>query len=152
MIRSVFVLAAALVSVSAYAMPTVGDYAAYDVVLPNPNKTVISFQQELVAFDATRNEFILRRTQKFPGQAEKVETVPVSTADLLDDATVDSILAYCAGAGGTLQTITVPAGTFNTCPIPQNRDGSKVVYVAKVPFGFARMTDGGFDILLRSFH
>lgn len=141
MIRSAFVLAAALVSVSAYATPRVGDYAAYDVSIALNGQTMqATLQQELVQHDATQNQFLQRQTIDIPGQQQQVEDSWTPASDFLDDATIEAILGNCAAANGTPQTITVPAGTFDTCAVKFENEGSTgTAFITKVPFGAARV-------------
>ena len=81
-----------------------------------------------------------------------------SLVHVLDDTTIDAIVANCTSAGGTAQSISVPAGTYNACAMNfDNQDSKGTVWITQVPFGVARVDttikENGVQVsaLLRSF-
>jgi hypothetical protein len=157
MIRIVSVLALALVSASAYATPKLGDYAAFDLTASQNGQTAQgSLEQEIV--QANGDQFLERQTVTFSGQAPEITDNWKPVSEFLDDNTINSIVANCASAGGTAQSITVPAGTYNTCAMNFDSEDSKgTVWITMVPFGVARVDttikENGVQVtaLLRSF-
>lgn len=157
MIRIVSVLALALVSASAYATPKLGDYAAFDLTATQNGQTAQgTLEQEIV--QANGDQFLERQTVTFSGQTPEVSEGWKAVSDFLDDATIDAIVANCASAGGSAQSITVPAGTYNTCAMNfDNQDSQGTVWITMVPFGVARVDttikENGVQVsaLLRSF-
>jgi hypothetical protein len=141
MIRTLSVLALAMASTSAYATPRLGDYAAFNAVLSLNGQTMqADVQQEIVQHDTSKNEFLERQTVAFSGRSPEVTDSWKAADQFLDDATIEAVLGNCAAAGGTAQAITVPAGTFDTCAMPFDNEGSKgIVWIAKVPFGVAKL-------------
>src|SRR5690606_17551356 len=105
-----------------------------------------SFQQEIVQFDSAKNEFLERQTVLMEGQPSEVTDLWKPASEYIDDATIDAILANCDSVGGTPQAVTTRAGVFNTCAMNfDQEDSSGTAYVAKVPFGVARV-----DTVLKS--
>jgi hypothetical protein len=157
MIRIITALALALVSASAYATPKLGDYAAFDLTATqNGQSAQGTLEQEIV--QANGDQFLERQTVTFSGQAPEVSDAWKAVSDFLDDNTINAILANCASAGGTAQSITVPAGTYNTCAMNFDSEDSKgTVWITAVPFGVARVDtlikENGVQVsaLLRSF-
>ena len=149
----------------AFAMPSIGDLAFFDATIQFPGETPQNFSltQELLQQDPWGND-LERVTENFPGNPPLVEDNWINSANLNSDATVNDDLANCARRNGSLQTLTVPAGTFSTCKMNysgSDANGNAVtgtVWVGKVPFGFVkantvRQDDGQETYLsLRSFH
>lgn len=140
MIRSLSILALALVSTSAYATPRLGDFAAFNAVISVNGQTIqADVQQEIVQQDAGNNQFLERQTVVLSGRSPEVTDSWKAADEFLDDATIDAILANCAAAGGTSQAITVPAGAFDTCAVPFDNESTQgIAWIAKVPFGVAK--------------
>jgi hypothetical protein len=157
MIRFVSVLALALVSASAYATPKLGDFAQFDLTISLDGQSAQGeMVQEIV--QANGEKFLERNTVNIPGQAPEVTENWKPASEFMDDATIDAILANCADAGGSLQNVSVPAGTFTTCALNfDNEESRGTAWVAKVPFGVARLqstikaNNVTVDALLRSF-
>jgi hypothetical protein len=160
MIRSLLVFSALVFSLSAYASPKVGDYAAYATTLSLNGQTIqADVQRELTQFNASTNQYLERQTTQISGQSPQVNESWTDASNYLDDATIDSVLANCAASGGALQAVSVPAGSFNTCALPfSSDDSSGTAFVAKVPFGVVRLdsvrkSDGmTTQMNLRAFH
>lgn len=137
--NKLFIALAALISVQAYATPKVGDFAEFDTVLSlNGQQVTGSITLEIIQQN-DQNQFLRRETVVFPGQDTQTEEIWINADELINDATIDNVLANCATSGGALQTISVPAGEFQTCALPSEGEDSKdLAYVAKVPFGIAQ--------------
>ncbi len=129
-----------LFSLTAWATPQVGDFAAYDLqITMGENSLEAQVQNELLQENQKDGTFLERETTTLQGETETSEEWK-SASDYLDDVAIDNALANCAEIGGTLQSIEVPAGRFDTCRIAfDNADAEGVIYIAKVPFGFAQV-------------
>lgn len=124
-----------IVSASALAMPKVGDSALYRIQTQG-----MTFTQkiELVSYDASDDTFVQKETTTHQGQSQ-VEVNNVAASDLINDQTADLMLQYCQSQmGGTLQNISVTAGTFATCSVYDPASQSQV-WMGKVPFGMVKI-------------
>lgn len=136
-----------LASMIAEATPALGDKSVYDVTLAKGGQSMVgTVSFELTAYNKSTDSWTQISITDFNGQ-KRTQTETIEGQDLLDDATIDSILTDCAGRGGKEETIDSPAGSFPSCAVPVvNSDGTGTVWVAKVPFGFskwiANRTDG----------
>jgi len=132
-------VSAFLLTASAYAMPTVGDDAVYDLTLSNATSTVQgSAEFKLTAFDSSANQYTQQTTITTNGQSQ-VSSETEDAAGMLTDAQVASAIAHCSAAGGTNLSFTVPAGVFDTCALPIDNDGTTgTVWIAAVAFGVAK--------------
>ncbi len=133
-------LALLFVSTTAFATPKVGDFAMFDTAISLNGQAVQgTVSVELMNFDAAQG-YLQRQTVEFPGRAAEVTEEWMTEDNFLSDETIDMALANCPAAGGTAQTITVPAGTYNTCAIKfDNEQSSGIIWVGKVPFGIVRL-------------
>lgn len=154
---SLVILSLTLAAAYAEATPALGDRSVYDVTLSKDTQTMqghVTF--ELTAFDKSTDLWTQTTTTDFEGQ-KQTQTDTVATADLLDDATIDSVLTNCSAHGGKEETVKSAAGDFAACAVPvSNSSGSGTIWVSKVPFGYAKWnitrTDGvNIDSLLESF-
>jgi hypothetical protein len=137
----------------AHAMPTVGDEVIFSSVRVNTGAvTTGTFEMKLASFNTASGNWSEIQTTTENGVA-KTETEQVPNSALLTDSSVALLLTSCAGMGGALQTVTVPAGTFPTCAIPSNSDFSKgTLWIAKgVVFGIVQedftQADGTHTVL-----
>jgi len=155
--KTIFVtFAALLVSASAFAMPTIGDHSVFNLSYTQQGNTMTgTLDQSITAFDSASGNYTVHSIVTLGKQNDVQDQ---QTNQLLDDATVADILANCANYQGQPQSVTVPAGTFNTCALPNNgNDGSKgTVWVGNVSFGTVKFdqvkTDGTHIVLeLQSF-
>lgn len=128
---------ATLASVVAFAYPSVKDSATFKGTYAAAAGGSIDFTQtiEIVSFNASASQYTLKNTVVYNGQTN-VQNADVAADQLLNNARVASILADCSQMGGTLESLTVPAGTFNTCKVPQER--GSMIWVADAPFGFVK--------------
>ncbi|MGE0634433.1 MAG: hypothetical protein AB7O96_18600 [Pseudobdellovibrionaceae bacterium] len=126
------------ISLSAQAMPSVGDFAQYDYVA-DYNGDVIkgTIETEILEKDEAAGRFKILETLIVSGEEPDVVEYWKDEENLITDEYIDAILGDCTGYEGTEQTITVPAGTFNTCLIEFRTETTYASSdVAKVPFGF----------------
>ena len=148
-----------LLSTSAFAMPSVGDVAEYDATVttsqggPYPGV----FTQKLTEFNASTQQFHLVRTVNF-GQAQSSEEW-VGVGQLVSDQLVSGVLAQCPQNGGTLETVSVPAGTFSTCAVPYDDAQSKgMLWVGAATFGiiksqnYDKKSQQQSNLSLKSYH
>jgi hypothetical protein len=138
---------------TAFAMPTLGDDVIFSSVRVNAGAVITgTFEMKLVSFDSTSGKWTERQTTTENG-VTKVENEQILSSALLTDAGVALLLANCTTMGGTLQTVTVPAGTFPTCAIASNSDFSNgTLWVAKgIVFGVVQedftQADGTHTVL-----
>lgn len=128
-----------LAAIVAEATPALGDKSVYDVTLSRGNQTLtgtVTF--ELTNYNKAANSWTQTSTTDFNGQ-KQTQTETIEAKDLLEDSSIDYMLTNCAARGGTTETITSPAGAFQTCAVPvNNANGAGTVWVAKVPFGYAK--------------
>jgi len=141
--KSIVLVAALFSSAVAFAMPKVGDYAMINVSLGG--SAIGTLENEVVQFDAAKNQYLLRSTQDLMGQRKSNDTWGAGVSDQL----INDILTNCSAKGGTPQSITVPAGAFATCALPVNSGGSTgTMWVGMVPFGIVKadITNSGNQI------
>jgi hypothetical protein len=137
---SMIALAALVMSSSAFAMPSVGDDAVFALTATVNGQTYTGTGEEkLVAFDAASNNWTEQNTFVISGQTQ-TQNQTVQTNQLLTHTTVAAVMSNCAAYGGTPQSITVPAGTYNTCSLPVNSNGQTgTVWVASgIAFGMVQ--------------
>jgi hypothetical protein len=137
--KSILVLVSALVmTTSAYAMPNVGDEATFAVTSTQAGQTQTgTLQMMLMSQNVSADTWSEQVTTTIAGQSS-VQTSDVPSEQLMSDAEAQALLANCAAANGTAQTITVPAGTFNTCELPADDASAGTsgnVWVGEAIFG-----------------
>jgi hypothetical protein len=124
----------ALSSVS-FATPAVKDQVTFKGVFAGGGGGTIDFQQTLEITGFANEQWLVRSTLLVNGQ-NRVEDIQVGKADLMDDAQLKMIIENCAQMGGTSESLTVPAGSFLTCAVDQERGGK--VWLGEVPFGIVK--------------
>jgi hypothetical protein len=136
---SMILLAFFGMNISAFAMPTVGDQALFAVTdTTNGQNYTGTVEIKLVSFDAAAKQWDEQELITVGGQTNTRQQT-LTTDQLLTDASVQGILNNCTAYNGTLQTITVPAGTFGTCALPDNGNGQTgTVWVSNVTFGIVQ--------------
>lgn len=136
---SLALLTVTLASMIAEATPALGDKSVYDVTLAKGGQSMagtVTF--ELTNYNKATNSWTQTSTTEFNSQ-KQTQTETIQGKDLLDDATIDTVLGNCAARGGKTETVTSPAGSFPSCAVPvTNSDGTGTVWVSKVPFGFSK--------------
>lgn len=146
-------LATLVFATAAHAMPLVGDYANFDIVITNGTDNMTG-SYEIALTGQNSAGFQMSTTVKLGNQPAQKDQQTVAATDLMDDATVASVLANCAAYGGALQQLAVAAGTFNTCAVPTQNDAGQTngtVWIGQVPFAVvkqAQKRDDGLDMIL----
>ena len=118
--------------------PSVGDKAVYHVEITQGNVTTSPYDTstEVTAVDQAASTMTLVTAIIVNGQViqSQSDTTPISTYTDLS-----SSVEHCASASGTLEKLTTPAGTFDTCHINQTIAGiSENLWYANVPFGLVK--------------
>lgn len=122
------------------AYPTLNDYASYSGKIKTPAGTLDAIKQEvqITEFDAKRDSFKQVVVLTMNGQTQKDE-VWTNKKDLVSAKDVQDILTNCAQNQGTIETVQVAAGTFNSCALAhQEGDVMTKTWVADVPFGVVK--------------
>jgi hypothetical protein len=148
-----------LASPMAFAMPTVGDFAAFDVqstVDGHQQTGVVSY--ELSSYDAATKKFHERLTAQETGGPVRVGEKDLTTENLVSDKEIADYLSNCRTYGGRAETLTTPAGSFKTCAISTNDDTTeRTIWYGKVPFGIVKddvtlsLTGDRMIVILKSF-
>jgi len=136
--KSVF-LAVSLFSFSALAIPSVGDFAKYEI---SQGANSLFLSQEIKAIDSNKGlvtvEVSLEQNGKSQSSVSDVDLKTIPTA-----AALESAIKNCVQIGGTNETVTVKAGTFETCKVPTENG---TINLGLVAFGLVKVvgtTDDG---------
>lgn len=129
-------LAVLAFSVVASAYPALKDTATFNGLYEGGGGGSMNFTQKLEIVGQNGTKFVVRSTLSLPNGQTQTQDQSLEGSDLLSPDTVNMILAQCSQAGGALESLTVPAGTFQTCAIPQERGGK--VWVGDVVFGIVK--------------
>ncbi len=116
------------------------DFASYNLSVTTDGKTETgSTEQSVLSYDSKSDQFEIKIVTKISGQ-EEVEEEWIDREELLSASFATSVIANCVSEGAVLETITVPAGKFQTCRVEM---GTGQIWFAAVPFGIVklRMTD-----------
>lgn len=126
--------------------PSIGDTASYNLTSPAQPGITIEIVSTLTDFDATTNEFTKLSTMTVMGNSQE-QTEMVDKDEL---SNFDQIITFCESdmIKGKLETVTVPAGTFNTCKLSIQ---GQSVNIADVPFGVVKATSAEYNMELTSF-
>ena len=122
-------------------MPNIGDDAIYDIVEVASNGATVQGQSEvyLQSYDASTNTWLERYSLNLNGQGT-VENRQIAGSDLLSDAVIQASLSNCGQSGGSLQVVSVPAGTFTACAVPcSSAGGQGTMWIANVVFGYVKL-------------
>lgn len=132
----IFVAVTTIASLAA-AHPAVNDMAAFKGTYHSAAGGFIEFENklELVGYDAQKQVYQLRVTTTFQGRNE-IQNVEAGADQFISTAMAKDAVANCATYNGKSETLTVPAGTFNTCAIGTDNGGT--IWITDVPFGFAK--------------
>jgi hypothetical protein len=134
--KAFLILAALVVSTSAFAMPKVGDKALYEGTMKhNGQDMAFTMESVLTAYDAAANRYNQTNTMQMQGETH-AESGWVDAVNLLTDAQIDQVLAECAKFGGVSEEVAVKAGRYQTCRLA-NGDGT--VSLGKVAFGIVKI-------------
>jgi len=128
------ILGSLVFTTTALAMPAVGDYALYSITHMNQTGT---YESTIKAKDGAT--FTVENKINIGGQTQ-VQSEQKKEADLFSDSSVANLLAQCAQSGGNLETVTVHAGSFNSCKVPfQNNDSSGYLWLGQVAFAILKV-------------
>jgi len=127
-IRASIFCAFALLGATASAVePSVGDYAAYSV-----NGT--TEDALLLAHDPANSKFQIRRTRQ--GSPSVTADSWVSASQVQEGTQLQTNLLICRSLKGTVESVSVPAGTFTACRLQFVREGkTETTWIGHVPFG-----------------
>jgi hypothetical protein len=138
-LQSTLAILCLVAAVQAQATPNLGDKSVFTVNLtqgPQSMDGIVTF--ELTGFEKSTDSWTQITTTEFNGQKD-VQKSSMATQDLLTETMIDETLANCGSKGGTVDTVTCAAGTFPACAVPVTNDqGVGTLWVAKVPFGYAK--------------
>ena len=147
-------------SFPAFAFPTVGDEALFDLTQTDSSGNTLqgTYEVEILGYDSTMHRYEQRSTQILDGDTS-VQEGETDENQFYSDSVVTDILNRCAQYGGVLETVTVPAGTFNTCAVPySDAYGTRgITLYTHVPYSTAKQTrtnsfNQTVSLTLRSFH
>lgn len=142
-------LALLLAATIAQATPAVGDIASFSGTTVHAGQTYpLQITLQLTAFDQPTGAFTQVTTTQVAGQTQ-TRSEQVAAADMITDATVESLLTNCVANGGVSEIVAVPAGTFETCKIAG--DDGTLYNVGRVPFGITMVTSPENNLSLVSY-
>lgn len=138
--KSIIVLAAFLFNISAYAGPVKGDLVRYKVTTTSHGHSQILEQKiEVTGVDANKGTYTTTVTITYNGN---VVSQSNEESDLNSANESENTLDHCADMPSdmaSIETITVPAGTFKVCHIKTSDGGSTFdQYLGKVLFGLVK--------------
>lgn len=142
-----------LSSTAAFAYPAIGDYAMWKgTSVRNGMSSNISLERSITGFDASMDMFSVVETVSVDGQVQ-TSTIAQKSDELLTKQQVGEVLSFCAMAGGVLEGVTVPAGSFATCKLPttnENGQSDGFIWVGDVSFGIVKASgvQDGADYVL----
>lgn len=93
-----------------------------------------TYRIEIAAYDPVLKTYTQTYTTTINGSSE-VESIVLPEDEVNTREMNESVIPECADAGGTLETVTVPAGEFKTCKLEME---TGTVYSGPVPFGFVK--------------
>jgi putative hemolysin len=138
------VLALLFIAAPVFAAPAVGDQAFYNVTNVEYGKTWSGTNEmKIMSINPAGTEFEIQSTEYFHEKTE-VYNYRYTEQDFWPYLMADATLANCVSYGGKLETTTVPAGTFNTCALPDQ--GGTVWIAAGVPFGYVKVDVPGTSL------
>ena len=140
--KSALVLGALVMMAGGYAVayPEVGDEAKWAGTHKegaDPEKTV-ELMAKVISWDAADKEWDVQMDWTMDGKTEsKVEDIDADK--MWSGAMWTKVQAECVAKGGTLEDVTVPAGTFASCHMTKTC-GTKTmeVWLADAPFGIVK--------------
>lgn len=139
-LSSLFV-ASLFFSLSALAMPKVGDRSVYDIVATDASGVSTPMGQitgELISFDAATRSFVQRTTTAVLGQPVEIEDDRVDIDDLYSEAELRQGLADCVSDGGIREIVVVAGNPLDTCKFD---DGSTIEWFGLVPFAYVKQVE-----------
>lgn len=146
------ILTTVLAAAIAQASPNVGDTSEFAYTdVSNGTRLEGSYSRAISAMDATTLTVVEDVT--FAGRPQGHSEVVMKSTDILTPAQIQVWLDYCAQNGGVKETLSVPAGLFETCHT-QIENGS--IWLGQVPLGIVKQegtrVDGSvYSMELRTF-
>lgn len=141
--KAALTIAAFLVTAEAFAFPAVGDKNVYVGTYTGSEGGELAFTQilELAGYSPKTRTFKLANTFLVGAkdkQKKQEQASDVAIDSLQDEAKTRDILENCDARGGETVTITVPAGTYESCKVQTDKGEGAMVWIAAVPFGFVK--------------
>jgi hypothetical protein len=145
--KSLLLASLFVVSSTAMAMPNIGDKV---VLTGTANGTPASLESELVAANSTKTIYTRQNKTTINGETQ-TENEEVKAEDLVTDESINTVMTLCETEmiNGKLESITVAAGTFDTCKI--GSDGAEL-NIGRVPFGVVRIASPEVTLELQSYN
>jgi len=126
--KSIF-LAISLLSCSALAIPSIGDFAKYEI---KTDSEMAHYSQEIKSISNGLATIEMRIEQNGQSQTE-VKDVDVNS--LFTTSLLQTFVTHCVEVGGINETVTVKAGVIETCKKTVNNNA---INIGVVPFGIVR--------------
>ncbi|KYG67341.1 hypothetical protein AZI86_10115 [Bdellovibrio bacteriovorus] len=140
--KSALVLGALLMMAGGYAAayPEVGDEGKWAGTYKegtNPEKTV-ELTAKVISHDVADQEWDIQMDWTMDGQT-KSEVEDIDEDKMWSEAMWTKVQSECVAKGGTLEDVTVPAGTFASCHMTKTWGPKTMeVWLAGVPFGIVK--------------
>lgn len=138
--KTILFISSILISTLAQAAPVAGDYVRYKMSTLAGGYTQVSEQKiEVIGVNANDGTYTTRVSILFNGN---VIAQSEETSDILSASESENALDHCSEMPAdiaSIETITVPAGTFKVCHIKTEQNGTKMdQYMGKVLFGLVK--------------
>lgn len=120
------------------AYPAVGDKAEWlgMIAYSNGTSVPVKITKEVLSYNDTTKKWTVKE-DKIVG--DKVESETEEESWMFDSAKYAKIIAECTTRGGTLEDVTVAAGTFATCSLTKTDDDeTKQKWIGDVPWGIVK--------------
>lgn len=137
--KTIFIsLVSVLFTTAAMAMPAIGDNAVYSLQISQGGQSVSGTLETTITANNS-GTFSIESKINLGGQSQ-VQTEQKSEQEMVSDALIADLMSNCANYGGKIESVTVPAGTFNACALPaQPQDGTGFTWIAPVAFGVVKV-------------
>lgn len=124
----------------ALAYPMVGDKVEFKATkVEDQVTTEMTGSLEVVGYDEATKKWSVKKTWVKDGveRSETKETMKMFTPEM-----AQQVLTNCVSKGGTLEDVTVVAGTYASCKMQKvEDDDTKTIWWADVPFGVVKMME-----------
>lgn len=126
------------VSSVAFAYPALNDKAEFAGKYEGGGGGSMNFTLSLEITNVVNNgtQFVVHSVTTLPNGKVQAQDETYNASDLLSQETVNEILSQCSQSGGVIESVTVPAGTFQACSLPQQNGGR--VWIGDVTFGLVK--------------
>lgn len=136
-----------LTTLSAFAMPTIGDYAKLGAMMGEDKLTM---EYEIVDYDAASNSYQVNEHTRFANQPSSVKQTWMERDELMSEQEVQDLVTNCKKLGGTSEKVSTKVGKFETCKV-LDESSQSLINVGKVPFGIVKISNNGVDLLLEDY-